>query len=200
MLVLPGQYQVRLTANGKTETAPLEVKLDPRLKATAADLQQQYDLASKIWTEINRANTEANRMIDLRGQIDDLQYRLSQSNNPQAKQLTDQAKALDKKIDDVENLVIQPRSHSGEDPLNYPIKLANKLLDLLGSVESADTAPTAQATEVFNMLSGELNSALRQWQQISTTELAAFNSTLEKANVGTLFVPTPKAAAAGAEE
>ena len=200
VLVLPGQYQVRLTANGKSETAPLEVQLDPRLKTTAAELQQQYDLASKIWTEINRANTEANRMIDLRGQIDDLQYRLAQSSHPQAKELTDQAKTLDKKIDEVENLVIQPRSHSGEDPLNYPIRLANKLLDLLGTVESADTAPTAQSTEVFTMLSGELNSALQQWQQISTTELAGFNSTLQKANVGTLFAPTPKATAAGGGE
>jgi len=50
------------------------------------------------------------------------------------------------------------------------------------------------------MLSGELSSALQQWQQISTTELAGFNSTLQKANVGTLFAPTPKATAAGGGE
>lgn len=192
MFAMPGRYQVRLTANGKTETAPLEIKLDPRLKVTTAELQQQHDLGNKIWDDINRANTEANRMIDLRGQIDDLEYRISQGNNSQAKQLTDQAKALDKKIDDVENIVIQPRSHAGEDPLNYPIKLANKLLDLLGTVESADAAPTAQSAEVFQMLDGELKNALQQWQQVQTGDVAAFNTALQKANIGTLFVPTPK--------
>ncbi|HZU21973.1 MAG TPA: hypothetical protein VE998_04015, partial [Terriglobales bacterium] len=197
MFAMPGQYQVRLTANGKSETQPLEIKLDPRLKVTTEDLRQQHDLGNRIWDDINRANSEANRMIDLRSQLDDLEYRLSQSNNPQAKQLSDQAKALDKKIDDVENLVVQPRSHAGEDPLNYPIKLANKLLDLLGTVESADTAPTAQSAQVFQMLDGELKNALQQWQQIQTSDLASFNAALQKANVGTLFAPEPKSAGAG---
>jgi photosystem II stability/assembly factor-like uncharacterized protein len=193
MFAMPGNYQVRLTANGKTETAPIEIKLDPRLKVTAEDLQQQQELGNKIWDAINRANTEANRMIDLRGQIDDLEYRLSQGSDPQARQLADQAKALDKKIDDVENLVVQPRSHAGEDPLNYPIKLANKLLDLLGTVESADAAPTAQSVEVFQMLNGELNNALQQWRQVQTADVGAFNAALQKANVGTLFIPAAKA-------
>ncbi|MBV8205318.1 MAG: glycosyl hydrolase [Acidobacteria bacterium] len=192
--VLPGQYQAKLTIAGKSESVPLEVKLDPRLKTTTEELRQQHELAGRIWEAINRANTEASRMIDLRAQIDDLEYRLAQSNNPQAKQLREQAAALDKKVDAVENLVVQPRSHAGEDPLNYPIRLANKLLDVLGTVESADAAPTAQSAAVFDMLSGELNAALQQWQQIMTSDVAALNAALQKANVGALFEPAGKPA------
>src|SRR5205807_7254486 len=107
-----------------------------------------------IWDAVDRANKTANAMLDLRGQMDDLNYRLAQSSDPQAKQLAGQVTALDKRIDQVENQVIEPRSHAGEDPLNYPIKVANKLLDLLGTVQSADAAPTAQSAQVFEMLNG----------------------------------------------
>ena len=194
MIALPGNYTVKLTANGQTATAPLEVGLDPRLKISAADLQKQFDLAMKINDLLNQANTTANQILDLRSQLDDVRDRVT-SASTQAKQLTPTVEQLDKHLDTIENQIIQPKSHAGEDPLNYPIKVANKLLLLQGTVEGADTSPTQAQYTVYDLLSQDLNNALAEWRQVTSTELATLNSQLQQANITTLYVTQPRQSA-----
>jgi photosystem II stability/assembly factor-like uncharacterized protein len=198
VVALPGNYQARLTVNGKTVTVPFEVRLDPRVKTTPADLQKQFDLAMKIRNSVNQADVAANRIIDLRSQIDALRDRIAEA-NPQNKQMQTDLDNLDKKLDAVENLIVAPKSRANEDPLNYPIKLANKLLLLQSTVQSADSAPTQSSATVFEMLNGELNSALQQWNQIVATDLPAVNTALQKANINALYVNSGQAAPAGSQ-
>jgi photosystem II stability/assembly factor-like uncharacterized protein len=191
-IALPGNYTARLTVNGQTVSTPFELRLDPRIKTPPGDLQKQFELSTKIRNAIDQANTAANRIIDLRSQIDALRDRIAEA-NPQNKQIQTELESFDKKLDAVENLIVQPKSKAGEDPLNYPIKIANKLVLLQGTVDSADTAPTQASYTVFDMLNGELNDALKQWNQIASTDLPAINSALQKANINALYVGTGKA-------
>src|SRR2546429_6494332 len=93
-------------------------------------------------------------MRSVREQLDGLKKRLS--GDAGATAVLDSAEALRKKIDAVEEKIIQPKSKSGEDPLNYPIQVTNQLMDLQDTVESADTVPTAQSYVVFDELNGRL--------------------------------------------
>jgi photosystem II stability/assembly factor-like uncharacterized protein len=194
VMALPGNYQARLTINGKTVMVPFELRLDPRLKSTSADLQKQFELSTKIRNAVNQADTAANRIIDLRSQIDALRDRIAEA-NPQAKQIQTDLENLDKKLDAVENLIVAPKSRANEDPLNYPIKVANKLLLLQSTVESADSAPTQASYTVLEMLNNDLNAALQQWNQIVSTDLPALNAALQKANINALYVNTGQSGA-----
>jgi hypothetical protein len=71
-MALPGKYQVRLTVDDKALTAPLELKLDPRVKAAPADLEKQFATLIEIRGELTRVYAAANQMIDLRAQLQDL--------------------------------------------------------------------------------------------------------------------------------
>ena len=94
--------------------------------------------------------------------------------------MLDASDALKKKMDAVEEKIIQPKSKSGEDPLNYPIQVVDQLMALQGTVESADTAPTAQSFTVYDELNMKLETQLAAWHGIQSKGLAALNDLIEK--------------------
>jgi DNA-binding FrmR family transcriptional regulator len=183
---LPGNYQVRLTVNGKQYTAPLEIVRDPRLKVTQQDLEKQFDLLIKIRDRVTQAHETVNQIRDIRGQITALNKRLE--NHPQAKAVAEAGKQLDKKMTEVEEVLIQTKAKSGQDVLNYPIRLNNYLVALGGVVDSADSAPTQASYEVFDMLSKQLDEQLAKWKQILSTDVPAYNEAVRKQEVPAIIL------------
>jgi photosystem II stability/assembly factor-like uncharacterized protein len=186
---LPGKYQVRLTLNGKQYTAPLEIVPDPRLKVTQADMEKQFDLLLKIRDRVTQAHEAVNQIRDIRTQITALNKRLE--NQPQAKAVAEAGKQLDKKMTEVEEVLIQTKAKSGQDVLNYPIRLNNYLVALGGVVESADSAPTQASYEVFDMLSKQLDEQLAKWKQILSTDVPAYNDAVKKQEVPAIVLARP---------
>jgi hypothetical protein len=195
--VLPGTYEVKLTAEGHTYTAPLEVKLDPRLKVTRADLEKRLDLALKIRDGVSADHDAVNQIRSVRAQLTALQKRLG--GDERAKPLSDSAKVLDKKMTAIEEKLMQTKSKASEDPLNYPVKLDDRMGALGGAVESADAAPTEQDYTVFNLVNGELQQVLAEWQAVRSQDLAQFNAQAAKAGVGVIGVKEDRGEADEAE-
>jgi hypothetical protein len=186
---VPGKYQVRLTVNGRQYTAPLEIVPDPRLKVTQQDLEKQLDLLLKIRERVTQAHETVNQIRDIRAQITELNKRLEKQ--PQAKAVADEGKQLDKKMTEVEEVLIQTKAKSGQDVLNYPIRLNNYLVALGGVVESADSAPTQVSYEVFDMLSKQLDEQLAKWKRILGTDIPAYNEVVKKQEVPAIILAKP---------
>jgi photosystem II stability/assembly factor-like uncharacterized protein len=180
-VALPGNYQVRLTVNGKQYTAPLEIVRDPRLKTTQQDLEKQFDLLIKIRDRVTQAHETINQIRDIRAQMTALNKRLE--NQPQAKTVAEAGKQLDKKMTEVEEVLIQTKAKSGQDVLNYPIRLNNYLVALGGVVDSSDSAPTQVSYEVFDMLGKQLDEQLAKWKQILGADVPAYNDLVRKQEV-----------------
>ena len=172
---LPGDYQVRLTVDGKSQTQPFKIVPDPRLKITAEDLKRQFDLMQAIVGKVTQVHDAVRQMRDLRAQMTALNKRLKDEKNPNAKALADAGAALDKKMTVVEEALIQTKAKSGQDVLNYPIRLNNLLVALGGIVSSADAAPTKQDYEMFDDLGRQADEQLAKWKEIVNTDLAAYN-------------------------
>jgi photosystem II stability/assembly factor-like uncharacterized protein len=188
---LPGAYQVRLTVLGKSYTAPVEIKADPRLKISQEDLAKQFDLLLKIRDKVTETDDAIIQIRDLRGQINAINTRLK--NDPRAKVMADDGKALDKKMTVVEEALIQTKAKSGQDVLNFPVRLNNDLVALTGVVGSADSAPTKQSYEVFDMLSKLVDEQLAKWKAILSTDVAAYNNLVKQQEVPALMVTQPEA-------
>jgi hypothetical protein len=186
---LPGKYEVRLTVLGKTYTAPLEIQPDPRLKVTQADLQKQFDLLLKIRDKMTETDDAINQMRDVREQIGVINKRLK--NDPRAKTVADAGKALDKKMTEVEEALIQTKAKSGQDVLNFPIRLNNQMAALGGVVESADSAPTQQSYEVFEMLSKAIDEQVAKWKSIVATDVKGYNDLVKQQDVPAVMLKAP---------
>jgi hypothetical protein len=116
---------------------------------------------------------------------------------PENKPVLDAADALNKKMTAVEEEMIQTKSTSNEDALNFPIRVVNQLVDLFGTVESADAAPTAQSYEVFDVLNKQLTASLAKWDDIQKTDLADLNAKMAQANVPGVSLPPAGRGGAG---
>jgi photosystem II stability/assembly factor-like uncharacterized protein len=195
-LVVPGTYQIKLTVAGKTLTASAEVSKDSRVAVSAADLEKQNELTLRIWNRVNAGHEAVNQIRSVRGQLDALKKRLGADAG--AKPILDAAEELKKKMDAVEEMIIQPNSKSGEDPLNYPIQAADQLMALQSTVESADTAPTAQSYAVFEELNGRMETQLAAWREIQSKDLAALNALIQKNNIPAI-APAAEKSKEGAE-
>ncbi len=194
---LPGKYQVTLTVDGKDYAEPLEVRLDPRNRkqVTPADLQKQFELATKIQDRANEVVDAVNEIIDLRAQVKALKDRFA--DRDQYKPAVDAASSLDKKLKAVEDDFVNPKIKSSEDSLNYPIRLHYMLVMLEDVVESADGVPTAASYTEFDSLSSRVEQKLSPWHEIETKDIPEFNKLARKAKIQVLTPLPPKPETAG---
>jgi photosystem II stability/assembly factor-like uncharacterized protein len=190
-VALPGTYQARLTVLGKTYTAPLEIKADPRLKIPPEDLAKQFDLLLKIRDKVTETDDAIIRIRDLREQINAINKRLK--NDPRAKAVADAGKTLDTKMTEVEEALIQTKAKSGQDVLNFPVRLNNHLVALSGVVGSADSAPTKQSYEVFDTLNKAVDEQLAKWKAIVSADVSAYNNLMKQREVPALMMKQPDA-------
>ncbi|HKF22838.1 MAG TPA: glycosyl hydrolase [Candidatus Angelobacter sp.] len=188
-VALPGTYQVKLTVQAKSYTAPLEIKADPRIHATQQDLEKQFALSLKIRDRVTQAHDTINQIRDIRAQITALNKRLE--GQPQAKAVAEAGKQLDKKMTEVEEVLVQTKAKSNQDVLNYPIRLNNYLVALGGVVGSAEGAPTQASYDVFDTLSQQLDEQLAKWKQILSTDVPAYNDAVQKQSVPAIILAKP---------
>ncbi|HEY9403261.1 MAG TPA: hypothetical protein VIQ24_11395, partial [Pyrinomonadaceae bacterium] len=189
--ITPGRYQVKLTADGKTYTETFELRKDPRISTTEADFARQLDLQLKIRDKLTETHNAIISIREARGQINDLLKRVQ--GQPNFKAISDAAKSLNGKMTAVEEELYQTKNQSSQDPLNYPIRLNNKLAALGGVVSSADSAPTEQAYAVYEDLTGKINAQLQKLEAVLKTDLPAFNQLVREQNIPAVIVKPPAA-------
>jgi photosystem II stability/assembly factor-like uncharacterized protein len=185
-IIVPGNYSVKLTVDGKTQTQSFTVVLDPRFHTSPQALNAQLALAIQIRDKLSQTNQA---VIDIREAKKQLgEYISLWKDVPAAKKVVDNAQDLTKRLSSVEEELYQVKNQAAEDPLNYPIKLNNRIAALLGVVEGTDTAPTRQSEAVNEELSTEVNVQLRAARKLLTDDIAAFNKMVKDANIPAVTV------------
>jgi photosystem II stability/assembly factor-like uncharacterized protein len=169
----PGEYGVRLIADGVAQTQSLVVRRDPRLEdVTDGDLQQQFQLAMEIRDQVSRAHEAVIRIRSMRTQID----KSAASAGDTA--ISQQAALIQSKLDEVEGDLYQAKNRSPRDTLNYPIKLNNQLAVLQHLVDMGNARPTDQDYAAFRELTGRLNDILGRLARVAAGDLKQFDSRL----------------------
>jgi hypothetical protein len=192
----PGTYQVRLAVNGKTVgTQRFRLIRDPRVKGvTAADYDAQFRFLRRAAARFGEANDAVKTMRYVKSEVEDRRGKIDAEHKRAFEQ---HATPLAAELSSVEDSIYQTKSRSGQDPLNYPIRLNNKLGALLGVAGSSDGKPTAQTYEVYQMLDAQLTEELARMKVAITQHLVPLNATLKAAGLAEIVpkpadVPSPK--------
>jgi photosystem II stability/assembly factor-like uncharacterized protein len=165
-MALPGTYTVRLSVDGEPigeRTAKLLP--DPRSTAKPADYAAQFALLRRIAQRTDDANKGVLTVRSLRAQVAERMKALGGDSAA----FGAAARPWLARLADVEDSLYQTKNRSGQDPLNYPIRLNNQIAALAGVVASADARPTKQSQVVFDLLSTKLDGELTRLR----TELGA---------------------------
>ncbi len=173
--VPPGTYTLRLTADGRTQEQTFEVRPHPWIKdVTVADMQEQYAFARQIRDKVNEANMAVIRIRRVKAQLAGRYKRTDDAG------LRELGERLLERASAVEANIYQVKNRSNQDPLNFPIKVNNRLANLLSMVERGDGAPNDGMREVFRIMVDELRGYTDELADIWATELAAVNRQLTR--------------------
>jgi len=185
-VAVPGKYQVRLTVGEKIMSHMWEWKKDPRLATTQDDFQKQFDFLIEIRDKVNDVNHSIIKLRDVKKQIEDLAKKIK--DHPEAEEVVEAGESLKTKLKEIEDILIQSKSKSGQDPLNYPILLDNKIAALASVVASADARPTDQSHEVFKYLSDKAGVEIEKLKAVLEKELPAFNALCRKLEIPAIML------------
>ncbi len=179
--VPPGTYRVTLTVGGVSKTTQLQVRKDPRSSATEADLEEQYVFVKGILDKVTEVH-EA--IIDIRAvsdQLDQLEARLPDGDEGEA--LGGRIEGIRESIGEIEKALYQTKNRSRQDPLNFPIRLNDKLAGVARSASVGDFAPTAQSYAVRDELIAAIDAELAKLRTVWESELPALNAAVLESQV-----------------
>ena len=177
--VLPGQYTVRLTVDGRSYTQSLTIRMDPRVKSSMKDLRQQFELESNITTAVHLDYQVLRQVRSLRQQLNSIRERVRE------RPLVESITALDQKLQGLEGN--EERGTFLSTPQGRSLARLNVgLTTLLAAVDSADVSPTTQQLTTFNNVKNALDQQLANWDQIKRTDIPAMNLQLRQSGLSML--------------
>jgi hypothetical protein len=171
---LPGQYTIVLTANGKSYSQPLTIKMDPRVKTSLAGLQQQFNLSNDLYTQLLTLSPAAEEAGALRKQLKDLQQKATG-------EALAAIKAFDQKLQAIAGGATRRPGAGTEPPTLGGLK--TKFLTLFGVFQEADVAPSTQAAAAVGDLQKQLPPIMQRWSAMKSQDLPALNQQLKNANL-----------------
>ena len=175
----PGQYYVKLTVNEKSEEQSFNILKDPRSNSTNEDLREQFDFLLSVRDKVSDIHQTIIDIRSSRSQLIDLKSKISDKYPDMENSISD----VISRITLIEEKLYQTKNRSGQDPLNFPIRLNNKLAHLTSVASVGNFKPTDQMYNVRDELIGLIDKELKMWEDIKENDLVKLNSTILENNI-----------------
>ncbi len=169
---VPGEYRAHFTGFGLEQEVMFEILRDPRSEVTVDQMQEQFDFLIEIRDKLSEAHQAIIDIRDIRSRINALTRDLDEDEYEELKEL---AKEINKVMSEVEKNLYQTKNRSGQDPLNFPIKLTNKLAHVSSLVAIDDYPPTAQDRAVKEEMEQKIDEELAKFYKVRDEEIPRFN-------------------------
>lgn len=176
-LAPPGNYFAKFLYGKDSVTVPFTILADPNYKITQQDYDAQFAFLSQIKDKFNEMQKAIKDIRDLRSQINDF---VALQGKDVPKEIKQKADSINKHMTNIEEKLYQTKAKSGQDVLNFPIRLNDKLSGLYDAVASGNIAPPQQTRDVFVDLSKQVDTELLKFKQIVNEEVPAFNQMIRE--------------------
>ena len=183
---VPGEYKVVLEVGDEVMTETFKILPDENAETDIAGMQKQYDFISSVNQTVDKAHKSIRKMRKVDAQLKDFQKQYK--GKEEVKPLLEKAKELSEQLSNIENALYQTKNRSNQDPLNFPIKLTNKLAHLNSLVGMDDFPPTTQDIQVKNQLTAKINAELDKFDNLLNSEIKEFNRKFNELDLNYLFV------------
>ncbi len=183
---IPGEYKVSLNVNGESISQPFSVVADPRSESSLMEMQTQFDFIKDVNKTMDNAHKSIKKVRDINKQLSAFESQYKE--DADVKELVDKAKELKKQFSEIEKALYQTKNRSGQDPLNFPIRLTNKLGHLNSLVSMGDFPPTEQDIAVKNELTKQIDEQLSAFDNLIKNEIKAFNEAFNTKKLNYLFI------------
>ncbi len=187
---VPGNYIAQLTVNGKTMEQPFTILKDPRLPNTIEDYKNQFDFLMKVRDKVSEGHQA---IIDIRKTKKDINYLLEKiKGEADYVQIKTMADELFKELEVIENNIHMTKNEAYQDPLNFGIRINNRLAFLMADQQRGDYPPTDQAEMVRKEVTKEMDKELQDLKKLYQDKLNQLNKAVQEKGLRLLEGPTPE--------
>jgi hypothetical protein len=183
---VPGTYKVALSVDGESQVKTFNILPDENAETDIAGMRAQFNFINDVNETVDKAHKAIKKIRNVNKQLEAFQKQYK--GDDRVADLLEQAKTLSEQFSEIEKALYQTKNRSGQDPLNFPIKLTNKLAHLNSLVGMDDFPPTEQDIMVKNELTALINEELNKFDVLITQEIANFNAAFNSLNLNYLFV------------
>ncbi|MBC7923718.1 MAG: glycosyl hydrolase [Ferruginibacter sp.] len=184
---VPGTYKAKLTVGGQTRETDFEILADPRVTTSREDLQAQFDFLMEGRDKLSETHEAIARIREVRGQLKQVTGRVKEAD--ENKPMLEAAKVLNRKLTDIEEALYQTKNRSSQDPLNFPIRLNDKLGNLVGVAGSGDYRPTDQSYAFKKEITGKIDEQLSKLKVVLQTDVPNFNKLVKEKGIDAVAAP-----------
>lgn len=184
-LALPGTYKAKLTVNDEVHETIFEIVKDPRTDVSMADLQAQFDFLISVRDKLSETNNAVTKIREVRKQMN---LAVEKMKGDEFKEVNDKAKDILKKLKAVEEALYQTKNQSRQDPLNFPIRLNNKLGNLNSLMSTGDYKPTDQAVAFKKEVIGLIDIELNKMKEVFENDISIFNQLVKEKEVDAVVI------------
>ncbi|MBW7468196.1 photosystem II stability/assembly factor-like uncharacterized protein [Pontibacter aydingkolensis] len=184
---IPGKYKAKLTVNKESQETDFAILPDPRTKANPEDLKAQFTFLMDVRDKLTETHDAIKDIRTMRGQLKTLTGNLK-SQSGDYKTIVESANAIERKITKIEETLYQTKNRSGQDPLNFPIRLNNKLANLVGQVSTGDFRPTDQAYAFKKEVTAQIDEQLNELKKVKEQDVPALNKMIQQQGVDFISV------------
>ena len=177
---VPGNYYVDLNVNGEVISKSFNILIDPRSESSVLNMQEQFNFITSINQTVDKSHKSIKKIRNIKNQLSKFITEYSEND---VKDLIDKASVLEGKLSAIEKELYQTQNRSGQDPLNFPIRLTNKLAHLNSLVSMGDFQPTLQDIQVKEFLVQEINKSLESFDVLMENEIISFNTLFNSNNL-----------------
>ena len=177
---VPGNYYVDLNVNGEVISKSFNILIDPRSESSVLNMQEQFNFITSINQTVDKSHKSIKKIRNIKNQLSKFITEYSEND---VKDLIDKASVLEGKLSAIEKELYQTQNRSGQDPLNFPIRLTNKLAHLNSLVSMGDFQPTLQDIQVKEFLVQEINKSLKSFDVLMENEIISFNTLFNSNNL-----------------
>ena len=191
--VPPGTYRANLRHGSTTVSTAFVIVKDPRIDTRDGDFEQQFDLGTRIVQKAEVVNSTINTIAELTRQVSAWESRAKDAaDSVTAAKVKSLAATINDSLSVIEKALIERRAKAGQDALNYPLKLNNKILALKSTVYSGDNRPTKQSYEVFDDLARRIDALVSAYERVRDTYISSFNTLIKTSEVPAVVLPKKK--------
>jgi len=183
---IPGTYKARLIVNGKVSETEFEIVKDPRTSGTISDIKDQFDFSIAVRDKLSETHKAIKKIRTASEQINRVTEPMKGKED--MKEVTELAKSILDDMKKIEEALYQTKNRSGQDPLNYPVRLNNKLAALGGEVEGGDYKPTNQVKEVHKEIVDQIDVQLNQLNKIMTNQVPRLNELVKQKQISAISI------------
>lgn len=183
---VPGIYKARLTVNGSATETEFEILKDPRSSGTLEDIKAQFDFSIAVRDKLTETHQAIKKIRTAREQINRVTEPMKGNN--EMKEVNDLAKSILDDMKKIEEALYQTKNRSGQDPLNYPVRLNNKLAALGGEVDGSDYKPTQQVKAVYKEVVEKIDVQLNDLKKVMNDKVPKFNELIKQKQINAVSI------------